>query len=219
MLQYVRKSFSEAATWLWLNPVLPLNIIKIKISKQNSFPSLLSDVMLTSVSFSFPHERHCRKRESLKWQSVGVTERYLPGSSLRLFNLLYCKYLIPPRCLLAISGHINRRGGRQKGQNVCLRLSDMPLPASSSHLDMAGLTLEAMRTNLIGAKNVFLSVSRKYRMRMCLSNVQLCLTWPKNQNFHINWLNSEAKRLTYLFKYFKMHTLTCTRTEIVPKPW
>lgn len=82
-------------------------------------------------------------------------KRCLTGSSLRLFNLLYCKYLIPPRCLLAISGRINRRGARQKGQNEYLRLSDMPPPAFSLHLDVAGLTHRATWNSIVSTNNMY----------------------------------------------------------------
>lgn len=104
-------------------------------------------------------------------------ERCLTGSSLRLFNLLYCKYLIPPRCLLAISGRINRRRARQKGQNEYLRLSDVPLPAFSLHLDVAGLTHKAMLTRTIDSSKVFkgnlwlISLLKKTMLLFLVSNI------------------------------------------------
>ena len=108
-------------------------------------------------------------------------ERCLTGSSLRLFNLLYCKYLIPPRCLLAISGRINRRGARQKGQNEYLRLSDMPLPAFSYRLDVAGLTHRATWHNIV---NIFtgksdLFVNGSYIISAYLSDVLVPLMSPE----------------------------------------
>lgn len=138
-----------------INPVLPLNVIKIKVSKQNSFTSPLSDVVMNRrsnvdlINFYLQAIPQEEKKNSQKRQTVGDIERYLTGSSLKLFNLLYCKYLIPLRCLLAISGHINRRGARQKGQNQYLRLSDMPPPASNLHLDVAGITRTAIRANIV----------------------------------------------------------------------
>lgn len=62
--------------------------------------------------------------------------RSLTGSSLNPFHLLYCKYLIPPRCPFAISGRINRRGARQKGHNEFHRLSDTMLPDFTLYLSV-----------------------------------------------------------------------------------
>lgn len=104
-------------------------------------------------------------------------ERCLTGSSLRLFNLLYCKYLIPPRCLLAISGRINRRGARQKGQNEYLRLSDMPPPAFSLHLDVARLTHRATWNDIVSSNNVFAGKSNLFGSYII--STQFTLTLPE----------------------------------------
>ena len=115
-----------------------------------------SNVYLINFYLKNPSEEEKKKylkrdkQVPLKCQSVGdILKDASQVASLRLFNLLYCKYLIPPRCLLAISGRINRRGARQKGQNEYLRLSDMSPPAFSLHLDVAGLTRRATWNNIV----------------------------------------------------------------------
>lgn len=127
-------------------------------------------------------------------------ERCLTGSSLRLFNLLYCKYLIPPRCLLAISGRINRRGARQKGQNEYLRLSDMPPPAFSSHWDVAGLTHRATWSNVFAATMLALTFLN-YRHETLLSSY---FNYPPVLCSLFHDLNTQvqARRLTHLFRKY-----------------
>ncbi len=122
------------------------------------------------VSFIFTYKSQHRGKKSLEKDehvpkmpvSGGYIERCPTGSSLRLFNLLYCKYLIPLRCLLATSGRINRRGARQRGQNEYLRLSDMPLPAFSLHLEVAGLTHRATWHNTVSTNDMFADAVLEY---------------------------------------------------------
>lgn len=114
---------------------------------------LMSISLISTLKSARGRKKKYLKRDKqvpLKCQSVGdILKDASQVASLRLFNLLYCKYLIPPRCLLAISGRINRRGTRQKGQNEYLRLSDMSPPAFSLHLDVAGLTHRATWNNIV----------------------------------------------------------------------
>lgn len=56
------------------------------------------------------------QKEVSKFSKPSVSDLFkifLTGTPLKQFNLLYRKYLIPPGCLLAVSGRINRKPDRQ----------------------------------------------------------------------------------------------------------